>query len=274
MNLESLKPTRRERVFDLVEAAGFDMSDWINSARNCPVKANPKYCYEWAFVEPQQRVLLNLWWDMFDELPDGSIAHRHNFRDDARANEGKPTWVMRATRLDNAVQTALDPGVELRVIINHGRKRNRGDPKAERSHVTARQLDPERWTVTSYDRATGTHVIRRGAHPVFVDQYSVQVGAGDARRVDRTGSAYARDRAVRDAALARAKGRCEHCGEAGFAMANGGIYLETHHVVPLCEGGADDMSNVAALCPNDHKKAHFGVERDRMRLLLLTQLAG
>ena len=83
MTLESLKPTRKDKVFDLVEEAGFDTSDWVASAHNCPIKANPKYCYEWAFVEPGKVAILNLWWDMFEEMPDGSITHRHNFRADA-----------------------------------------------------------------------------------------------------------------------------------------------------------------------------------------------
>lgn len=35
-------------------------------------------------------------------------------------------------------------------------------------------------------------------------------------------------------------------------------YLEVHHVVPLSEGGLDALENVVALCPNCHKKRHFG----------------
>lgn len=273
MTLESIKPTRKDMVFDLVQEAGFDTTDWVASAQNCPVKANPKYCYEWAFVEPGRLAILNLWWDMFEEESDGSIYHRHNFRADAAGNIGKPTWVMRATRLDQAVQRVVDDGLELRVVINHGRKRNRGDPNAKRSHVTLRQLDPEPWTVTSYDRATGEHVITRGRGPKFVDQFSVlETDASAAKRVEVNGFAYARDRAVRQAALARANGRCEHCGELGFKMANGGIYLETHHVVPLCEDGPDGIENVVALCPNDHKRAHFAAERSAIRAELLKRI--
>jgi hypothetical protein len=55
---------------------------------------------------------------------------------------------------------------------------------------------------------------------------------------------------------------CELCGEPGFLTAAGSIYLETHHVVPLSLDGPDHESNVVALCPNDHRRAHFGSDRD------------
>jgi predicted HNH restriction endonuclease len=35
-------------------------------------------------------------------------------------------------------------------------------------------------------------------------------------------------------------------------------YLETHHVIFLAHDGADKPTNVIALCPNDHREAHFG----------------
>jgi 5-methylcytosine-specific restriction protein A len=56
-------------------------------------------------------------------------------------------------------------------------------------------------------------------------------------------------------------------------MTGGEIYLETHHVVPLSEKGADHERNVAALCPNDHREAHHGERREAIRSLLLAMLA-
>ncbi|HDR3495918.1 TPA: HNH endonuclease [Bacillus toyonensis] len=60
--------------------------------------------------------------------------------------------------------------------------------------------------------------------------------------------------------LERANGYCEECGqEAPFKRAKDGTpYLEVHHVVPLSEGGEDTVENATALCPNCHRKAHFG----------------
>lgn len=161
MSLQALRPIQKHKVFDLVSEAGFDTYDWVSSARNCAVKANPKYCYEWSFVEPGKVVILNLWWDMFTEEPGGPIVHRHNFRADASGNAGKPTWVKRATALDEAVQLAYHRDIELRVVINDGIRRRRGDPSSKPSKVTARQLDPREWRVASYDPLTGDHLLRR-----------------------------------------------------------------------------------------------------------------
>ena len=35
-------------------------------------------------------------------------------------------------------------------------------------------------------------------------------------------------------------------------------YLEVHHRKPLSQGGADTVKNAIALCPNCHRKAHYG----------------
>ena len=49
---------------------------------------------------------------------------------------------------------------------------------------------------------------------------------------------------------------------------SGSIYLESHHIHPLSEGGADTIENVIALCPNHHREAHFGENRDQFRVSL------
>jgi hypothetical protein len=63
IEIESLRPSSRRRVIDLVRDAGIDVSDWANYGNGRkPAAANPKYCYEWAFVEPGKVVVLNLWY--------------------------------------------------------------------------------------------------------------------------------------------------------------------------------------------------------------------
>jgi predicted restriction endonuclease len=83
---------------------------------------------------------------------------------------------------------------------------------------------------------------------------------------------YARDKKVRSAVLRRAKGKCEFCGKPGFIAQCGKPYLETHHVISLANEGADRPTNVIALCPNDHREAHFGkrcaaIETEMIRIL-------
>lgn len=60
--------------------------------------------------------------------------------------------------------------------------------------------------------------------------------------------------------LARANGYCEDCGHFApfYRSSDGTPYLEVHHVVPLAKGGDDTIDNAKALCPNCHRKAHFG----------------
>lgn len=60
--------------------------------------------------------------------------------------------------------------------------------------------------------------------------------------------------------LIRADGICEACGNPApfFRASDGTPYLEVHHVIPLAQDGDDTIENAQALCPNCHRKAHFG----------------
>jgi 5-methylcytosine-specific restriction endonuclease McrA len=83
---------------------------------------------------------------------------------------------------------------------------------------------------------------------------------------------YARDKKVRDAVLRRAKGKCEFCGKLGFRTRSGKRYLETHHVIFLANDGADKLTNVIALCPNDHREAHFGKRCEEIETEMVLKL--
>jgi hypothetical protein len=80
-------------------------------------------------------------------------------------------------------------------------------------------------------------------------------------RTTTTVQRYARDPEIRAAVLRRAAGRCEFCGGLGFIRDDGSHYLEAHHIIALADDGADRMTNVIALCPNDHRSAHLGRNR-------------
>lgn len=83
---------------------------------------------------------------------------------------------------------------------------------------------------------------------------------------------YARDPRVRSAVMKRADGRCEYCGEAGFLKLDGSPYLECHHIIALANDGADRLANVIALCPNDHREAHFGLKSAEMEALMIKKI--
>lgn len=68
---------------------------------------------------------------------------------------------------------------------------------------------------------------------------------------------YERNAYISEYVKRKARGICELCGkEAPFKNKNGEPYLESHHIVWLSKGGIDSIKNVAALCPNCHKKMH------------------
>lgn len=75
-----------------------------------------------------------------------------------------------------------------------------------------------------------------------------------------TTTIFNRNPAVIAEVLERSNGRCEKCRKpAPFKRASDGSpYLEVHHHIPLSKGGKDKIENALALCPNCHRKAHFG----------------
>ncbi|MFI3330001.1 MAG: HNH endonuclease signature motif containing protein, partial [bacterium] len=78
-------------------------------------------------------------------------------------------------------------------------------------------------------------------------------------KVIRKTSVYQRLPKVKEDTLDRAKGSCEVCGQpAPFITKEGKPYLEVHHIIALSDEGIDHTSNTVALCPNCHRKMHYG----------------
>lgn len=272
--LSEVDPKVHRRVMDLVREAGVTVSDWTNF-RSGPkperAASNPKYCYEWAFVEPGKVVVLNLWFDAMTEQ-NGNLLQTINPRRFglAMGRAGKKTWERRASRMDLCIQQAARTNIPIRVIVCQGDMRSAEDPDSEPSHVYRRALDLEPWAITSYDQSTGDCVVTRGAEPDrFTDQFDVQPNEGFPEQRDANGKVYVRSLEVRKAVLRRASGKCEFCDVPGFVKYDGRIFLETHHVVPLSEKGMDLVTNVIALCPNHHREAHYSNRRVPLRVQLL-----
>ena len=153
-DLSKLKPTVKRRVIDLVKTAGVNVDDWANFKGENP-STNPKYCYEWAFVEPGKVVVLNLWFeDMKEE--NGRILQNRSFRTKAHDTSTR----RRAKIMEQAIQKAFIEGLPIRAIVNDGDMRDRhGFTQASR--VNVRQLDPMPWRVTAYDNNTGSSTLIR-----------------------------------------------------------------------------------------------------------------
>jgi 5-methylcytosine-specific restriction protein A len=72
-------------------------------------------------------------------------------------------------------------------------------------------------------------------------------------------NAYRRSEAVKLYVLRRANGVCEACKHpAPFNTAKGAPYLEPHHTRRIADGGPDHPRWVAAICPNCHRRVHYG----------------
>lgn len=82
-----------------------------------------------------------------------------------------------------------------------------------------------------------------------------------------------RSQVIKKYALLRAKDKCELClNDAPFITAKGVPFLEVHHIHKLADDGPDLPLNVAALCPNCHREAHFGKHHLAIKQRLIAQI--
>ncbi len=278
---EELRPHKHQLVKKLVADAHVDVRDWSHSASGT-VKhpaSNPRYCYEWAFTQAEEIVVVILWHAQLYEQ-DGDLCCTLNLRDWAarvQSSHLKPSQrsagSKRAKRMHDVLKTAFLKKLPVRVIVGEGARQDlQNSDSATASRMVKRLLDPESWAVTQYDDGTGQYELRRAQHARFIDQFSTSLSERPTQ-VEIAGKIWKRDPKVRSVVLSRAQGRCELCQKPGFKTYSGEIYLETHHVIPLCEQGADDQQNVVALCPNDHREAHHGSGRSTIERALLDHLA-
>lgn len=81
---------------------------------------------------------------------------------------------------------------------------------------------------------------------------------------------YSRSELLKRFARRAADGVCQGCGEdAPFVDGSGAPFLEVHHLFRRSDGGADDPDNVVALCPNCHRRAHYGREGEKFNTELI-----
>lgn len=257
--INNLKPTQRLFVMDLVREAGIDVSDWSNIKGGINrARSNPKYCYNWAFSGPGVLVL-NVWFGSIEENIN-EILIEGNLRETSESNITKSVWKNRAGKFDNVVLNAYLNQQTIRVIINDGNERQGHSKSSQASTVKYRLLDPSPWSVSSYESDTGRFVLKRGVPPPrTIDQFDLRLEDDTSTEKNTiTGEVFNRNPEVRRIALKRANGKCEFCGKEGFKTSSGEFFLETHHIIPLSKGGPDTVYNVAAICPDHHREAHYG----------------
>ncbi|PTU02104.1 hypothetical protein DBR45_14045 [Pseudomonas sp. HMWF031] len=266
-------------------------------------QSNGGYCYEWSFRSLDGRILLLcVWFEEIDLDSQGRVCFVGNLRAYAdtlirqlekdpknRSRTIKDPRINRAQHFSSTVQLAHMNSTSVRVVIVSGPVREPDDIDADNDRAVGRYLDEESWRVESFDDDTGAFVLVRGDNrqlsvgdktdsadmvdsaaetgdvvddgKIIVDQFHAEVRpwltpTKASRNIVTQGSALV---------LARSNGLCELTSVPGFQMANGGVYLETHHIVPLSEGGPDTVENVIALSADAHRRAHHAVGRDELR---------
>lgn len=87
-------------------------------------------------------------------------------------------------------------------------------------------------------------------------------GSTQTQSVTVSKTEYYRDPLVKAWTLQNASGVCDLCNHEGpFIDKSGKPFLEVHHIIPLAENGTDTVDNVAALCPNCHRKCHHALDK-------------
>ena len=260
-DIRALQPTILDTVRNIAEEVGV------------PVKNH----YDWCFSKPGGPYLLFEWIDrlFIDSATNGiAFVNRMSVWSDANPN-GLQIQRNRASACSSIVETAFHTKAPIRIGILDGTRKTVG--LREVSHAEKRELDPISW-YAHHRNADGLVVVVRGI------QQTERIDTGDGEQVQidhdtatseqskRTKAAVytARDPdVVRDAKLRAENGCCEFCGKPGFLTAQGNHYLEGHHVIPLSCDGDDAVHNVVAICPEDHRRAHFGHDRHEIREQLI-----
>ena len=298
--IESIRPKVPGMIMDMVADAGIDVTPWYVTKDGVAVKnprANPSYTYDWAFGGGSEPTALCVWHKSIS-CSSELIFFEDNLRDlalklgliaidrtkPANVRSRSQSQAKRAQNFDLLLQRAFRKSMPIRVILLEGDDHPEADIGWESSKVKYRLLDPELWYVHSYSDDDGSFRLVRSvalegapttngeplATAVFEDQFSTP---DPSQKRESKGSSYVRSADVRQAVLNRATGVCECCGAIGFTTSNGAIFLETHHVIPLSEQGPDVEWNVVAICPNDHRRAHFAEDRESIQTNLIARLS-
>ena len=248
-NLSELKPTKKERVYDLLERVGIR----VPSNRNQNFLSRPAF-------QQGKKVVVNFWYRKQIKPQGEDVVVK--WRLPATGEEISPRMKM----VHNAIKSAIERNLRIRIIVLDGKMGNANTP----SKVSKRSLDSMYWSVKTYNEKTGKCVLVRDIHAdnrsrienesAIDDLSDVPEGSDVPDRAKVVTEIIKRKPEVRAYVIKRANGKCEYCNVQGFRMKNGGFYLEAHHVIELSKTGPDRVDNVIALCPLHHRQAHYGAD--------------
>ncbi|CAD6562185.1 hypothetical protein LMG27952_07709 [Paraburkholderia hiiakae] len=263
---QDVKPTKKQLVREITDELGIEVSS----------------IYDWCFKKaPAGPYLTFQWYDsIFD---DGEIVYFvDEFTEWAEKNRSTalPVQINRAYAVASLILDAYYKGAPLRVAVLDGITTMVGLRERDEAHL--RELDPLPWYPHHRDEMGRIVVYRNVPQPSGFDAYLDDQARAEAKGqeaapkkpivTDTDGTAiYERDSSQVVAVKQRANGICERCEQEGFKTPQG-RYLEAHHVIPLNCDGDDKEWNMVAICPNDHREAHYGANRDELRDWFITEV--
>ncbi|WP_139891601.1 HNH endonuclease [Bacillus sp. D386] len=117
-----------------------------------------------------------------------------------------------------------------------------------------KQINPDTEVISNIIETNDLEELRKIAQKSnFINTHSIK----ERKQIIRKRSA-----AVKKYALVRSKGICEACNQgAPFFTIEDQPLLEVHHLYRLSDGGIDHPENVAAICPNCHRRVHYGNDK-------------
>lgn len=132
----------------------------------------------------------------------------------------------------------------------------------------------------------GLHIANRASSSASEDEYYFEEESFEELRLTllskdyrplagySTGHEYRRaSELIKKYSRLRANGTCEYCDKpAPFVNTSGQPFLEVHHIHRLADDGPDIPTNVAAICPNCHREAHHGQNRERFEKILTQRI--
>lgn len=189
-----------------------------------------------------------------DHLQTGKVLHLFE-----QAKRGFVRYLGEATYLGHHIEPRPDLGGNTREAIIF--------ELTVEGNEEGRPISPERVSTRDPDAGLWSKSLDQ------LYQLAVRSSTRDASAQNRRVNVRLRSRAVKIYVLRRANGVCEGCGNpAPFKKPNGQPFLESHHIRRLADLGPDHPRWVAALCPNCHRRAHEGEDRDRFNQRLAEQI--
>src|SRR3954470_7142721 len=133
--LSVLRPLRANTIMGLLDQDGFDVSDWSNFGGMNPA-ANPRYCYNWSFEQPGERVAICLWYSGLT-VQRGRITRRLKpWKTRGQSALSNIIWNRRNEQMLRSLRLAYEQQLPVTVILLAGKE---SDQVA--SKVRLRELD-------------------------------------------------------------------------------------------------------------------------------------